>query len=137
MRRPDSGPHAREGGGCSHASKERIMFRPLLRRYFRHGLFPQMMVFEAVARLKSVTRAAEELHLAQPTISTQLKKLSGTLGLTLLEQHGKRWRLTPGGDAVAAACKELTDLFARLEQRLASMRSGQAGVLRIASVPGG
>jgi DNA-binding transcriptional LysR family regulator len=113
------------------------MPRPVLRRYFRHGLFPQLMVFEAVARLSSVTRAAEELHLAQPTISVQLKKLSGALGLTLLEQQGKRWRLTPAGDAVGAACRELTDLFSRLEQVLATMRPGQTEVLRIASLPGG
>jgi DNA-binding transcriptional LysR family regulator len=48
------------------------MSRARLRRYFRHGLLPQLMVFEAVARLGGVTRAAEELHLAQPTVSMQL-----------------------------------------------------------------
>src|SRR4051812_28611988 len=45
------------------------MSRTRLRRYFRHGLLPQLIVFDAVARLGSVTRAAEELYLAQPTIS--------------------------------------------------------------------
>ena len=35
------------------------MPRSALRRFFRHGMFPQLMVFEAVARLGSVTRAAE------------------------------------------------------------------------------
>ena len=52
------------------------MPRARLRRFFRHGLLPQLLVFEAVARLGSVTRAAEELHLAQPTVSLQLKKLA-------------------------------------------------------------
>ena len=55
------------------------MSRARLRRFFRHGLLPQLFVFEAVARLGSVTRAAEELHLAQPTVSLQLKKLAETL----------------------------------------------------------
>jgi DNA-binding transcriptional LysR family regulator len=76
-----------------------------LRRYFRHGLFPQLMVFEAVARLGSVTRAAEELHLAQPTVSTQIKKLSEALGLTLFEQRGRQLHLTaavPGARHLAA-----------------------------------
>ena len=73
---------------------------PSLRRYFRHGLLPQLMVFEAVSRLENVTRAAEELHLAQPTVSTQMKKLSLTLGMPLLEQHGKRLRLTPAGEVL-------------------------------------
>ncbi len=40
-----------------------------LRRYFRHGTLPQLAVFDAVARHASFTRAAEELHLAQPTVS--------------------------------------------------------------------
>ena len=61
------------------------MPRTALRRYFRHGILPQLMVFEAVARHASVTKAAEALHLAQPTVSIQLKKLAETLDLQLFE----------------------------------------------------
>ena len=39
-----------------------------IRRYLRHGLLPQLAVFEAVSRLGSYTRAAEELFVAQPTV---------------------------------------------------------------------
>jgi hypothetical protein len=46
------------------------------RRFFRHGFLPQLMAFEAAVRLGSVTRAAEELALAQPTVSC-CTKLSG------------------------------------------------------------
>ena len=59
------------------------MSRVRSRRLFRHGLLPQLLVFEAVARLGSVTRAAEELHLAQPTVSLQLKKLAEAGSTTL------------------------------------------------------
>lgn len=110
---------------------------PSLRRYFRHGLLPQLMVFEAVSRLENATRAAEELHLAQPTVSTQMKKLSGTLGMQLVEHHGKRLRLTPAGEALAAASQEMLELFARLEMRLAVLRAKRPGPLRIAAVPAG
>jgi DNA-binding transcriptional LysR family regulator len=113
------------------------MPHPSLRRYFRHGLLPQLLVFEAVSRLENVTRAAEELHLAQSTVSTQLKKLSNALDTGLFEKHGKRWRLTQGGELVAAASRELHDLLARLEARLSAIRGGKPGVLRIASAPGG
>ena len=61
------------------------MPRTALRRYFRHGILPQLMVFEAVARHASVTKAAEALHLAQPTVSIQLKKLAETLDVQLFE----------------------------------------------------
>ena len=52
-----------------------------IRRYIRHGMLPQLAVFEAVCRLGSYTRAAEELFIAQPTVSTQMKKLADTLGI--------------------------------------------------------
>ena len=110
---------------------------PSLRRYFRHGLLPQLMVFEAVSRLGNATRAGEELHLAQPTVSTQMKKLSEALGTQLLEHHGRRLRLTPAGEALAATSQEMIELFARLETRLAVLRAKRPGPLRIAAVPAG
>ena len=112
------------------------MPRPALRRYFRHGLFPQLMVFEAVARRKSVTRAAEELHLAQPTVSTQLKKLSETLGLALFQQQGRELRLTSAGRELQRACEDLIALIERTEERLAALRSPRADVLRVGATPG-
>ena len=57
-----------------------------LQRYFRHGTFTHLRVFEAVARLGSFTRAGEETHMAQPTVSVHMKKLSETIGSPLVEQ---------------------------------------------------
>jgi len=111
------------------------MPRSGLRRFFRHGTFPQLMVFEAVARLGSVTRAAEELHLAQPTVSTQLKKLAQSLDVALFEQHGRGLALTPAGRELREVCAELFGLFARAEARLAPWRSPRPEVLRIAAAP--
>ena len=111
------------------------MSRSRLRRYFRHGLFPQLLVFEAVARLGSVTRAAEELHLAQPTVSTQLKKLTGALELALFEQRGRRLRLTPAGAALRLMCGELVELFARTEERLCQFRQQKPESLRLVAEP--
>jgi len=111
------------------------MPRSALRRFFRHGMFPQLMVFEAVARLGSVTRAADELHLAQPTVSTQLKKLQQSLEVALLEPEGRGLRLTDAGRELHAACGELFDLIGRMEERLQVLRRPPAEVLRVAAVP--
>lgn len=98
------------------------MSRATLRRYFRHGLFPQLVVFEAVARLGGVTRAAGELHLAQPTVSMQLKKLSQALEVRLFEPDGRGLKMTPAGEALREVCVELIELFRRAEDRLSAFR---------------
>ena len=50
----------------------------------RHVSLRQLQVFEAIFRLGSFTRAAEELFLTQPTVSMQIKKLTDAIGLPLL-----------------------------------------------------
>lgn len=104
-----------------------------IRRYLRHGTLPQLSVFEAVARLGSFTRAAEELYIAQPTVSVQIKKLTETIGLPVLEQVGKNVRLTPVGNELLAVCGEIFATMTRFEQKIADMRGMQTGSLHIAA----
>ena len=56
--------------------------------------------FEAVARLNHVTRAAAELHVAQPALSKQLRDLEDELGVALFDRVGRRVRLTEAGEAL-------------------------------------
>lgn len=111
------------------------MSRAKTRRFFRHGLLPQLLVFEAVARLGSVTRAAEELHLAQPTVSLQLKKLSEALEVRLFEQRGRRLYLTGAGHALRESCDELVHCIVRAEEKLDAWRKPKVELLRLAAEP--
>ena len=61
----------------------------------------QLRCFEAAARLLSVTRAAQELHVTQPTVSVQLRDLAEAVGEPLLDTSGRRVRLTQTGDTAA------------------------------------
>ena len=103
-----------------------------IRRYVRHGTLTQLAVFEASARLLSFTRAADELHLAQPTVSAQIRKLTETLGAPLFEQVGKQIRLTEPGRRAYAHCLEVMDVFTRLDDSLAELRDLHCGELRLA-----
>ena len=103
-----------------------------IRRYLKHGTMHQLSVFEAVARLGSFTRAAEELHIAQPTASVQIKKLAETMGLPLFEQVGNRARLTEAGRELQAACRQIFQELARIEDRLSSIRGLESGRLWLA-----
>jgi uncharacterized protein GlcG (DUF336 family) len=98
---------------------EQSMTRTRLRRYFRHGLFPQLMAFEACSRLGSVTRAAEELSLAQPTVSCLLRKLAENVGAPLFDAGNRRFELTRAGREVRGLCHELIAGFDRFDTRLA------------------
>jgi DNA-binding transcriptional LysR family regulator len=103
-----------------------------IRRYFRHGTLPQLHLFAAAARLGSLRRAAEELHMAQPTASVQLRKLSETIGVPLFEQIGKRLHLTDAGRRLQQSCDEVFTAFERYEAALASMQALEAGRLQLA-----
>ncbi len=103
-----------------------------LRRYLRHGMLPQLAVFEAAARLGSFARAADALHFAQPTVSMQLKKLSETLDLPLFEQIGKKMYLTQAGSALLDGCSKLFGNLAQIEEALAGLRGLETGPLRLA-----
>ena len=103
-----------------------------IRRYLKHGTLPQLRVFEASARLGSFARAAEELHMAQPTASVQIKKLTETVGIPLFEQVGKRMYLTDAGERLYAGCGDVFRAFSAIEETLTEMRGLHSGHLRLA-----
>lgn len=88
-------------------------FRP----YFRHGLLTQLIAFEACLRLGGVTRAAEELSLAQPTVSGLLRRLSETVGDPVLSTRGGRVQLTRAGRDVALLCEEIFESLDRFDRK--------------------
>lgn len=100
----------------------------------RHSTFRQLEVFEAIARLGSFTRAAEELFLTQPTASMQIKKLTDSVGLPLFEQIGKRIYLTDAGKALQSTCREIFDALNNFEMLVSDMQGLKRGRLRLAVV---
>ncbi|MCL6555131.1 MAG: LysR family transcriptional regulator [Burkholderiales bacterium] len=99
-----------------------------------HVTLRQLRTFEAVARLKSFSRAAEELHVTQPTVSKQIRLLHEEVGLPLLEQIGKKVFLTEAGEQLYATCAEWLETWSRFEQTIADLKGIKQGRLRIAAV---
>ena len=89
----------------------------------RHVTLRQLQIFEMVVRLGGHTRAAQALHLTQPTVSMQIKKLSEALGLPLLEQVGRNVHATAVGRDVYVAAQEILRRMTALEDS-ASERQG-------------
>lgn len=100
----------------------------------RHLSFRLLQVFQEVVHQGSVTAAAQSLHLTQPTVSMQLKKLKELVGEPLLESRGGRLQPTDIGRELYQAA---TDVFSRFEDfntLLAQSRDGRAGHINIGLV---
>ena len=108
------------------------MLQANIRRYLKHGTLPQLRVFEASARLGNFSLAAQELHMAQPTASVQIKKLAETVGLPLFEQVGRRVYLTDAGQRLYAGCHEVFRALATIEETLNALRATESGHLQLA-----
>jgi len=106
-------------------------------RFYKHGTLPQMRVFEAVARLGSFTRAGEETHMAQPTVSVHMKKLAETVGSPLVRVSAKRVELTPAGEALYVAVRRVMETFRQLDESLGSIGETPPVQLRIATTTAG
>jgi DNA-binding transcriptional LysR family regulator len=99
-----------------------------------HTTFRQLEIFEAIARLSSYTRAAEELYLTQPTVSMQMKKLTDSVGAPLVEQIGKKLRLTEDGRELAQATREIFAVLDRYTMSVAERQGLERGKLRLMAI---
>jgi DNA-binding transcriptional LysR family regulator len=103
----------------------------------RHATLRQLKVFETVARRLSFSRAAEELHLSQPAVSTQVKQLETHAGLPLFEQLGKRIYLTPAGHEMLRHSRAIINQFREAEESMALLKGISGGMLNVAVVTAG
>ncbi|VAW60184.1 RuBisCO operon transcriptional regulator CbbR [hydrothermal vent metagenome] len=104
------------------------------RNLIRHLTLRQMQIFEAVVRLGGYTRAAEELHLSQPTVSMQVKKLSETIGYPLLEKVGNNLLTTAVGDEVYSTSKNILSSIVSLGESTTELDGVVKGPLKIAVI---
>ena len=100
----------------------------------RNVTLRQMRVFAAVARHRSFTRAALELHLTQPAVSQQMRLLEQEAGLPLIEQIGRSIRLAPAGEELLRYANQVTELLREAGETLAAMRGLKRGVLKLGAV---
>lgn len=95
----------------------------------------KLRYFAAVARQRNFSRAAEELHIAQPVLSRQIRALESELGAVLFVRDRSGAQLTPAGTQLALDAEPLLAEANALRRRVAQA-ARKAGQFTVAFMPG-
>src|SRR6478672_7023655 len=92
----------------------------------------RLRVIDAVARHGSVTKAAQELHYSQPSVSHHLARLEAESGAQLLQRVGRGIRLIPAGQLLADRAAEIIGRIDAADAELSAHVGLSAGRVRLA-----
>lgn len=93
---------------------------------------PALAEFATVARWQHVTRAAEELGVAQSTLSRRLRRLEESVGAPLLQRRGRHVELTRAGERLAAVTDSVLADLGRAVEDIRRSRDPQRGTVSFA-----
>lgn len=91
--------------------------------------------FIYIARLQSLSRAAEELRIAQPALSRQIRKLESELGVKLLRRHARGVELTPAGAIVLKRAESLIQTVRQIKEEVSTSNAQPTGHITVAVPP--
>ena len=91
-----------------------------------------LRTFVTVAKYRSFTRAADDLHIAQQAVSQQIRTLEAGLGITLLSRSSRIVTLTPEGTVFLADASRVLSAAQRARRRVSAAARGELGTLRLA-----
>ncbi|ABA21900.1 transcriptional regulator, LysR family [Trichormus variabilis ATCC 29413] len=93
-----------------------------------------LRIFEAIARHKSFTRAAEELFTTQPSVSRHIKQLTETIGLPLFKYVDNCIQLTPTGEELLVIYQEIFQYLENFDTKLVDLKDSNQGCLKVSAV---
>lgn len=97
----------------------------------------QLVIFLKISQTKSITKAAEELHLTQPAISIQLRNFQNQFDIPLTEIVGRKLFVTEFGKEIALAAQRIIDEVNMINFRTSDFKGMISGRLRISVVSTG
>ena len=108
--------------------------KPKAASYYKQNRLKQLRAFCFAAKTGSISRAAEQLYLSQPSVSLQIQALERELNTMLFERRGPKIRLTPDGQALLEIALPMVEGMDSLRETFAE-RCGDlnSGYLSIAA----
>lgn len=95
----------------------------------------QLRAFATIADVGGFARAAGRLNVSQPALSRQIRALEAELGVPLFDRIGRRVQLTSEGEDLLRRSRRLLAEADSLGERARSLKTGQAGILRVGATP--
>lgn len=95
--------------------------------------FRVLKYFLMVAREESITKAAERLHITQPTLSRQMAELEADMGVSLLVRGGRKIGLTPEGVLLRRRAEEIIFLVDKTEMEISESQEHLEGTITVGS----
>lgn len=99
--------------------------------------FHQLKVFLKVSQTKSITKAANELHLTQPAVSIQLKNFQDQFDIPLTEVIGRQLYVTEFGKEIAATAEQILNEVEKINFKTLAYKGILSGVLKLSVVSTG
>ncbi len=100
----------------------------------KNATFRQLATFHAVARLGSVSAAADEMHLTQPAVSLQIAALEESARAPLLQRTGRGIRLTEAGQMLDGYARRILELWREAGEEMATLQGVFSGTLRVGAI---
>lgn len=100
----------------------------------KNATFRQLATFHAVARLGSVSAAADEMHLTQPAVSLQIASLEESAMTPLLQRTGRGIRLTEAGELLDSYALRILELWREAGEEMATLQGVFSGTLRVGAI---
>ena len=82
----------------------------------------RLMVFQAVAETNSFTKAAELIHLTQPAVTFQVRKLEEELGMQVFLRARNAIEITEAGKIALKCAEAVQDAYAKMREAIAELR---------------
>ena len=82
----------------------------------------RLAVFQAVAETNSFTKAAERVHMTQPAVTFQIKRLEDDLGMQVFSRERNTIEITEAGKIVLKCAEAVQDAYAKMREAIAKLQ---------------